>query len=659
MNRSYYSSTINDFLIETPEEIIGKLALNNTFSLEQMQREAWLEEIHILQSTLHSFQGTLFFEFSIPRMGKRIDAVLLIDSVIFVIEFKIGEKYFASSAIDQVWDYALDLKYFHESSHEQFIVPILIATQSENNTFNIICTPQNKKILYPVKGNSQELVMIIKSVLNFCDGKHIDQVNWENGRYCPTPTIVEAAMALYSGHSVKDISRNDASAINLCETTNAVSSIIFNSKKNSKKSICFVTGVPGAGKTLVGLNIATTHIDHENDFYSVFLSGNGPLVSVLREALIRDKVARDKEHGIKTRKGEVNSEVKMFIQNVHNFRDECLQDLEVPPIEHIALFDEAQRAWDKEQTSKFMRQKKNYSYFQKSEPEFLISCMDRHPDWAVIVCLVGGGQEINTGEAGISEWINSLSRSFPNWEIYISSRLTDTEYSAGNALKKLESHNRTSYKDELHLAVSMRSFRAENISLLVKQILDIDIEGTKITLEKVKNKFPIVITRNLSSARSWLKQQASGSERYGIVVSSHAERLKPHAIYVQSPINPIHWFLNGKEDVRSSYYLEDVATEFHIQGLELDWVCVTWDADLRYSEHEWEYWSFRGERWEHIRNEERKKYLKNAYRVLLTRARQGMVIVVPNGDSDDPTRNPKFYDPIFEYLSKIGFKVIV
>ena len=591
-------------------------------------------------------------------MGQRIDVIILIGAVIFVLEFKIGEKDYSSNALDQVMDYALDLKNFHESSHEQFIAPILIATKAKSIYAVVATTPQNDKLLLPIKSNIGLLGKIIEDVLRFSEGNEIDRAQWEQGRYCPTPTIIEAAMALYNNHSVEDISRNDASDINLSQTSDAVSSIIRSSKENSRKSICFVTGVPGAGKTLVGLHIATTHIDKSNDLYSVFLSGNGPLVAILREALARNKVKREKDKGRKIKKGAAMSEVKMFIQNVHNFRDNCLIELDTPPIEHVALFDEAQRAWNLEQTSNFMSRKKNRHNFNQSEPEFLMSCLDRHNDWAVVVCLVGGGQEINTGEAGISEWIQSLERSFTDWDIYISDRLTDSEYSAEEMLKKLESRPNVEYNESLHLAVSMRSFRAEHVSLLVKQVLDRNIGDARSTLEKVRAKYPIVITRDLAKAKQWLKLQARGTERYGLVVSSQAERLKPHAIFVKSTMDPIHWFLDGKEDVRSSYYLEDVATEFHVQGLELDWVCVTWDADFRYTENGWDNWSFVGSRWNQIRKEERKNYLKNAYRVLLTRARQGMVIVIPPGDIEDCTRPPKFYDSTFEYLREIGFTVI-
>ncbi len=658
MRREYYPNTIPNFLTSTSDEILAKLVQSNDFDLEQTQRDSWLEEIRILQNTLRTYKGSIYFEYSIPRMGKRIDAVLIIGSVIFVLEFKVGEKEFPSYAIDQVWDYALDLKNFHETSHEHFIAPVLIATKAKNISTTISTTPHNDKLLFPVKCNEELLSQIIADVLRFSEGEEINPIEWEAGRYQPTPTIIEAAMALYNGHSVSEISRSDASAINLSETSDVISEIIHFSKGKSQKSICFVTGVPGAGKTLVGLNIATKHIDKDNDLYSVFLSGNGPLVAILREALARDKVRHEKERGRKLKKTEAMSEVKMFIQNVHNFRDECLVDFNKPPIEHVALFDEAQRAWDLQQTANFMQRKRKTPNFNKSEPEFLISCLDRHKDWAVVVCLVGGGQEINTGEAGISEWIESLNRSYPDWQIYISPRLTDSEYGTEKVLDKIRTHSKAIFKDELHLSVSMRSFRAEHVSLLVKQLLDLRPEEAQKTLAKIEGKYPIVITRDLTKAKQWLKIQARGSERYGIAVSSQAERLKPHAIDVKSPVDPIHWFLDGKEDVRSSYYLEDVVTEFQVQGLELDWVCVTWDADFRFTQNGWEHFSFVGDRWNRIRKQERQVYLKNAYRVLLTRARQGMVIVVPSGNSEDLTRKHEFYDPTFEYLQDIGFKVI-
>ncbi len=658
MKREYFSDTIANFLQYSNEDVIGKLAINNEFALIQTQRDAWLAQIEILRQVLPRHSGSIYFEYSIPRMGRRVDVVLLIGPVIFVLEFKVGEKEFSTSAIDQVFDYALDLKNFHDSSHDQLIAPILIATEAKELSVIVALTPQNDMLLLPIKTNASQLAQVITETLNFVDGNNIDVEEWEYGRYCPTPTIIEAAMALYNNHSVSEITRSDASATNLSQTSAVISEIIKSSKQLSKKSICFVTGVPGAGKTLVGLDVATKHIDAEDEMYSVYLSGNGPLVQILCEALARDKVQRSAEVGKKEKIGAARSDVKTFIQNVHHFRDECLLDRNRAPIEHVAIFDEAQRAWNLGQTSSFMLRKKHTPNFNQSEPEFLISCMDRHADWAVVVCLVGGGQEINTGEAGISEWIDSITRSFPDWHIHISSRLTDSEYKAEKILTSLANRPNVTRHNGLHLAVSMRSFRAEDVSLLVKQILDIDVIAAQETYKRVIDKYSIVITRDLTKAKQWLKNQARGSERYGIVVSSQAERLKPHAIDVKSPMDPVHWFLDGKEDVRSSFYLEEVATEFHVQGLELDWACITWDADFRYTPEGWSHHSFCGDRWNNIKKEERKQYLKNAYRVLLTRARQGMVLVVPNGDVEDRTRNPQYYDETFIYLKEIGFTEI-
>lgn len=655
MQRSFYSDSITNFLNASADQILGTIATRNDFSLELTQKDAWLQQIRILKEILPNYIGLIFFEYSIPRMGRRIDVVLIIKNVIFVLEFKVGEKEFLLSASDQVLDYSLDLKNFHETSHQHLIAPILIATEAKNIIPIISATPHNDNLLFAIKTNAVLLEEVIKNVLQFADGEDINNETWEAGRYSPTPTIIEAAMALYNGHNVTEISRSDAEASNLTETSSAIREIIYQSKEKNEKAICFVTGVPGAGKTLVGLDIATKHLDKDNELTSVFLSGNAPLVAILREALTRDKYRREKGQGKKVRKGEIMSEVKLFIQNVHNFRDESLKD-ERPPFEHVTIFDEAQRAWNHTQTANFMLRKKNTPNFKTSEPEFLISCLDRHKDWAVIICLVGGGQEINTGEAGISEWIESLNRSYPEWRVYVSDKLTDSEYAAGKALEILKTHKYVSTNPALHLSVSLRSFRAEHVSLLIKNLLDLNIEEARKNYDAIKDRYPIVLTRSVAAAKQWLKEKARGTERYGIVVSSQGIRLKPYAIDVKSPIDPIHWFLDGKEDIRSSYYLEDVATEFQVQGLELDWACVTWDADFRYASDGWKCFSFVGSRWNNINKEERKLYLKNAYRVLLTRARQGMVIVVPEGDEEDATRQASFYDATFEHLKNIGLQ---
>jgi hypothetical protein len=396
------------------------------------------------------------------------------------------------------------------------------------------------------------------------------------------------------------------------------------------------------------------HINPEDELYSVFLSGNGPLVKILQEALVRDKVAQHNEAGKKLRKGDALSEVKAFIQNVHHFRDEGLLDPTRAPVEHVALFDEAQRAWTKDHTVKFMREKKKHDSFDQSEPEFLISCMDRHPDWATVVCLIGGGQEINTGEAGIQEWYNAIETAYPHWNVYLSDQLSDSEYGAGEVIERAENNARVTFMPELHLSTSVRSFRSEKVSLFVKQLLDFEEASARSNLYDIQQKYPIVMTRDLESAKSWVRSKARGTERYGMVVSSQAERLKPYAIDVRVKTDPVHWFLDGKDDVRSSYYLEDVATEFVVQGLELDWVCMAWDADFRCRNGHWEHWSFRGNKWQRINKPERQIYQKNAYRVLLTRARQGMVLFVPEGNDHDHTRPKKFYDYTYSYLKGVG-----
>ncbi len=634
------------------------MALRNDFDLTGTQRDSWLEQAEVLQRVLVPYRGAIYLEFTIPRMGRRIDALVLIGPVIVVLEFKVGEQVFSSQDVDQVVDYALDLHNFHEGSHDAYIAPVLICTRAPRGRHRVPATRPSDRLFEVSCTNSDGLAATLERILSLVEAPDIRIEEWEESGYKPTPTIIEATLALYRGHSVTEISRSDAGATNLSRTAGTVASIIATIKARSQKAICFVTGVPGAGKTLVGLDAATKHLDHKDELYSVFLSGNGPLVAILQEALARDKVRQERLRGRTVRKGVALSGVRGFVQNVHHFRDDCLVNAANPPIEHVAIFDEAQRAWDLKQTADFMRRKKGRADFNQSEPEFLISCLDRHEDWAVVICLVGGGQEINTGEAGISEWLRALERSFPTWRIYVSDRLVDSEYGAGQVVEALRAREQVTFESNLHLATSIRSFRSENVSKLVKALLDLELDTARETMSQVQGRYPIALTRDLNAARRWLRGKARGSERYGIVVSSQAERLKPHALDVKTPVNPVHWFLNGKDDVRSSYYLEDVATEFHVQGLEVDWACVVWDADFRFTPEGWQHWSFRGNGWQRIHADQRKKYLKNAYRVLLTRARQGMVVVVPPGDSEDPTRDAAYYDQTFEYLSRAGMSLI-
>lgn len=653
----YYSDKISNFLQKLHETIIGEISLNGRLGHINTELYAWEFQIKLLKEALQNHEGHLFFEFSIPRMGKRVDCLLIIKNIVFVIEFKVGEKVFINQNIEQVWDYALDLKNFHKPSHSLLLVPILVATHAEVKQIEIITSSHNDNLVNPLKTNAENLGNTINDVLLFFEkGDDINVSEYISGSYSPTPTIVEAAIKLYNNHNVEEIIRNDAEAINLSITTNYISETIEYAKNKSKKVICFVTGVPGAGKTLVGLKVATEHLDKEKGNTSVFLSGNKPLVDILQEALTRDRVIQEKLNGNKITKNQARESVKAFIQIIHHYRDEYLRDPKAP-YDHVAIFDEAQRAWTKEQTVKFMQQKKGIVNFQYSEPEFLISCLNRHQDWAVVICLVGGGQEINTGEAGISEWLSAIKNQFSDWETRISPNLFDSEYAAHKVIENLKEKSDVVFNDSLHLAVSMRSYRAEYLSKLIKEILDID-ETARETFNQLQDKYPIVLTRDIEKAKKWLKEKARGSERYGIVVSSQAYRLKPLAIDVKTQINHVNWFLDGKDDIRSSYFLEDVATEFHVQGLELDWACVTWDGDLRFSKDGWKTFSFVGNKWQNIHKEIRKKYLINAYRVLLTRARQGMVIVIPEGNKEDHTRQPEFYDSTYNYLKSIGIKTL-
>ena len=652
-SRAWYGATIDDFFHAPTKEVVNSLIVNSDFPVLPSQRDAWVGSVEILRESLEGLKGSVFLEFNIPRMGRRIDAVVIIGPVCLVVEFKVGEADFNRQDIEQVWDYALDLKNFHEASHAVSIIPVLVATEASKSLPSSLIADHDD-VYKPICVGRDGLQSVIELAQQEIIGSDIDDTKWPTASYLPTPTIIESARALYAQHSVDDITRNDAGAQNLSVTSIKIDKIVDSAIERGQKAICFVTGVPGAGKTLVGLNVATRHRrELEQPTHAVYLSGNGPLVAVLHEALTRDEVARRKSLGEKVLKGVVGSKVKAFIQNVHHFRDEALIDPDAPP-DHVVIFDEAQRAWNLKKTADFMKRRKKQAGFSMSEPEFLISYMDRHEDWAVIVCLVGGGQEINTGEAGIDAWLEAINERFPHWDAYISSRLTDSEYAAGNALEIAGRRSNTYSEDSLHLAVSMRSFRAENVSAFVKALLDNESQVARDELSMLTSNYPIVITRDLGRAKQWTRAQARGSERYGLLASSKAQRLKPYAIDIRFNVNPVHWFLNDRDDTRSSYYLEDVATEFQAQGLELDWACVTWDGDLRFTETGWSYHDFRGSRWCNVRKPENQNYLLNAYRVLLTRARQGMVIFIPLGDTTDPTRSPEFYDATFQYLSDLG-----
>lgn len=655
IQRASYQADIPRFQTESDEAILGQLAQSHLGDLTPAQREAWAQQISILKRSILGLScGTILFEYLIPRMGKRADNVLLIGNTVLVIEFKVGATNYDRNAVKQAIDYALDLKNFHGGSKGVTIIPILVATQARECQYEVAVAADG--VSEVIRTNADHLSESITYAASLGSGSAIDPPDWTEAGYQPTPTIIEASQALYRGHAVTDITRFEAGADNLGATTTALCHIIDNAKFRGEKAICFVTGVPGAGKTLAGLNLANERRKSDTDAieHAVFLSGNGPLVKVLQESLARDVVKHSNSNG--ESKADALRKAKAFIQNIHHFRDECIRN-PAPPTERVVVFDEAQRAWNREQTSKFMQQKRGHGDFDLSEPDFLIGAMDRHSGWAVIVCLVGGGQEINTGEAGIEEWLRALRDHYPHWSVHLPDQLQDLDYLP--TLNTNELGSRVNHNRSLHLGVSIRSFRSEQLSAGINSLLTGSIEVARQQLESIRRTYPICITRSLQTAKDWVRRRARGSERFGLLASSGARRLKPLSIFASGVQgNECNWFLNDDLDVRSSYYLEDAASEFEVQGLELDWAVLVWDGDLIRSGTNWLFRAFKGSRWQVIHKEDAQRYRLNAYRVLLTRARQGIVIVVPDGDPMDLTRLPEFYDPTWKYLCSLGLNAI-
>ena len=706
-NRCLYNASFRKFLSSDKMEILGSLHDNYNGEALTTTNEAWKGEIELLQNVLAPWAdeaGEIIFEYDIPRLGKRIDVVLLLRGIIFCLEFKVGQKDALQSDVEQVMDYALDLKNFHRFSHSRTIVPILVPTNYKRSATEFKPSVYDDAVYNPLITGADGLQDLLTNVLNREKATEPDTIdNWIISPYTPTPTIVEAARTLYENHSVEDITRHEADEVSTDATIDYLLKIIDQSKRNGQKSICFVTGVPGAGKTLVGLDVAIKQTYKEDNSSkedgAVYLSGNGPLVAVLTEALARDNYKKNTEKG--KRLSDSRREVSEFIQIIHRYRDNMLAKIKNPvengvveidpekavkvesagygEVEHVAIFDEAQRSWTHKRIADYLKRGGTYGNklkvpnFSFSEAEFLIWSLDQREDWAAIICLVGGGQEINTGEAGITAWIEALNNRFKHWQVYISNQLTEPEYAEGKVNELLKENGKVTFSDRLHLAVSLRSFRAERLSSFVHSLLSFNDDAEDLYKEVSAKGYPIVLTRDMDNAREWLRSKARGSQQTGVLVSKVAARFKPLAVHIlaQGDENAVHWFLEDKTDVRSSNYLEDAATEIQVQGLELDFACVLWDADMRYVDGHWEYFKFNGkDKWKPVANtpngQEEKKYMLNAYRVLLTRARQGIAICVPSGNNrltpegfpEDPTRLPEFYNGTYEYLKSLGIKEI-
>ena len=704
-NRCLYATTIKEFLEQDCLKILGTLHSNYHGDSLTTTDEAWSGEIDILQQVLIPWENEdaqIIFEYEIPRLGKRIDVVLLLRGIIFCLEFKVGQKDALQADVEQVMDYALDLKNFHRFSHNRVIVPILIPTKRATSSATFQPSVYDDQIYNPLISGADYLQTLIIAVLNHAHAtKEMGTIaDWLISPYTPTPTIIEAARALYENHSVEDITRHEADKVSTDRTINYILEVIQQSKAQNKKSICFVTGVPGAGKTLVGLDVAIKQtyqngeLDKENG--AVYLSGNGPLVAVLAEALARDNQKKCINRGEKKRLSDSRREVSEFIQIIHRYRDNMLAKIKNPvengvveidptkavklehtgygEVEHVAIFDEAQRSWTHKRIADYLKRGGTYGNklkvpnFPMSEAEFLIWSLDQREDWAVIICLVGGGQEINTGEAGITEWIKALNNRFRHWNIFISNKLTDAEYAEGRVNELLQDNNKVTFSNDLHLAVNLRSFRAETLSAFVQALLSFRSDAAELYRDVAQN-YPIMLTRDMDTARKWLRKKARGTQQTGVLVTKVAARFKPLAVNVlpQDEDNAVHWFLEDKTDVRSSNYLEDAATEIQVQGLELDYACVLWDADMRCENGEWKFYKFNGRnKWTSENNIDNQKYMLNAYRVLLTRARQGIIICVPEGNNsfthegypEDPTRLPEFYNETYQYLKSLGVEEI-
>lgn len=709
MARCLYNSDFATFLYTDSASIYRILDDNYHGEALTTTRDAWKAEIEIMKNVVSSLcdaNGQIIFEYDIPRLGKRIDVVLLYRGIVFCLEFKVGESKILESNIDQVLDYALDLKNFHKFSEDKVIAPILVATNYSNRSTSIQMSVYDDMVINPLVTGKTGISALIQNVLNKFPNETPVHNDWIISPYAPTPTIVEAAKTLYESHSVENITRHEADKVSTDTTIKYILDVIQRSKTNGEKSICFVTGVPGAGKTLVGLDVAVKQTYQGNDAPvedegAVYLSGNGPLVAVLTEALAKDNHQKCRDRNEKKNLSDSRREVGKFIQIIHRYRDNMLAKiknpvengvLEIDPekavklaesgygeVEHVAIFDEAQRSWTHKRLADYLKRGGTYGNklkvpnFPLSEAAFLIWSLDQREDWATIVCLVGGGQEINTGEAGISEWINALNDKFPHWKVYISPKLTEPEYAEGKVNELLAKNENVTYSENLHLGVSLRSFRAEKLSAFVHSLLTFNPDVAELYNE-IKDRYPIVITRDMETAKRWLHSRVRGTERTGVLVTKEAARFKPLGIHIlpSGDENAVHWFLEDKIDTRASNYLEDAATEIQVQGLELDYTCVLWDADMRCDNEKWRYYTFNGKTaWnEKIPDTENKqeqiKYMLNAYRVLLTRARAGMVICVPTGNPnknpsgfwEDSTRLPKFYDGTYEYLKKIGIEEI-
>lgn len=652
--KAYYCNSIPGFINDNSASIVGHL-VRHSFEINIEQSDAWDKQIHALQEKLEAaaIEGDIIFEYDIVRLGKRIDVILLIRHMVFSLEFKNGKTVFTAQDAQQAEDYAIDIKNFHKESEDLYVCPILIATDAPrySKAQSTGCYPD--KQIHLQRENIDTLVEKLDVIATLYGSEEpLSFEKWFNSPYHPTPTIIAAAVEAYTTHDISEIANSEAGQEDIDKCEKRLSEIIAYAKENKKKCVCFVTGVPGAGKTLVGLDVVAKNMKAGKDSLSVYISGNGPLVEVLRAALT--KSVREKHQFNRETQAAINA----LIQSSYAFKKDNARN-DHPTPENILIFDEAQRVWN---ADKMARKHENDPELSVSEPQLLYRIMDRHKDWAVMVCLVGLGQDIYDGEVGINEWFRCGIEEYPEWELFYSPAIFDQTEDRNIDRESIIACTRCHEAWELHLKTSVRSFRAEKQCQFVDAILDNDPEKASLVYAQIAKKYPVYVTRDFSLARSWARNQVRGSQRCGVLASSSAQRLKPEGIYVPTEIDIKSWFLAPSDDLRSSNMMEVVASEFKVQGLEIDWAVVCWDADLRRKDNsQWDHYGFRGTKWYRRKQPELQRYLVNSYRVLLTRARQGMVLFVPKGvdPEEDPTRDQAYYDGIYEYLKRCAIPDLV
>jgi hypothetical protein len=653
--RSFFATSVGNFLTVDPDLIVGRMSarvaeLHRSADREQIR--SWKREVEILcdafQQLGHAVRDwSILLEFPLLRLGKRLDAVVLAPGIVFVIEFKIGSAAFLRADLDQVETYALALRDFHAASQKRVIVPILcseLASRSEMTAEPIV-----DGVTQTITANTETLAYALDCNKDLQGGDHtpITVTQFETSPYRPTPTIIEAARALYAGHTVAEIGRADAAADELTRSIERLTAIVAEAKARKERRICFVTGTPGAGKTLLGLELALkSRVAGGGLPPASLLSGNPPLVHVLVEAVAENA------HAYKSvKKQDARREASSAIQGLLGFLREHSEGS--PPPEHVLVFDEAQRAWDAEVGLKLLGR-------SRSEPALFLDIMAR-VEWACLICLVGPGQEINRGEGGLPLWgeaLTQLAGTDIQWEVSASpAALYGGADVGGFGLFNEVPHSmRVRQEPRLHLANAMRSYRSPQQVRWVSELLNGNLHAAAEIASDLAEP-PALITRNLADAKAWLKLRRRGGRSAGLLASSGAVRLVADGLPPTPRSNELdaiaHWFLKPFDDYRSAGALETPLSEFGCQGLELDYVGLCWGGDLIWRDG-WIGRSMAAPRWREISDPARRRHRINGYRVLLTRARAGSVIYIPSGNAEDLTRSPRELDSIATALSMAG-----